>query len=122
MVRWFSYVAHLTRQEVLSRWSGFILRLEDFGVSSVLVRTLCVTLVAANHGRSLHRPRPPRYLANLTLYEQCLLAALGKFPVEPLKARLLDIQSASEGVEALDGSVLKAALELAHLSDRGTGC
>src|SRR5687767_7964967 len=52
-----------------------------FGVSSVLVRTLCLILVAANHRRCFHRPRPPCYLADLTLYEPPLLTALGKLSV-----------------------------------------
>src|SRR5918994_4098132 len=64
------------------------------GVSSVLVRTVCVILIAANHSRSFHRPRPPRYLPDLTLYEPPLLTVLRKLPVEPLEALSLDIQSA----------------------------
>ena len=67
---------------------------------------LWVAMAAANHSRSLHRPRPPRYLSDLTLYEPCLLTALGKFPVKPLKPLLLDIQSVGEGVEAIKGSTL----------------
>src|SRR5829696_9195255 len=99
------------RSKRRSRKFGFTFRLvctriRGFGVPSVLVRTLCVILVAANHSRSLHRPRPPRHLANLTLYEPCLLAALGEFPVKALKALLLDIKSVSEGVEAFEGSTL----------------
>src|SRR3712207_1909703 len=69
-----------------------------FGVSSVLLRPLWVTVVAANHRRSLHRPRSSCNLSDLTLYEPPLLAALGEFPVKPLEARLLDVQSAREGV------------------------
>ena len=83
-----------------------------FGVSTWLVRTLWVILVAADHGRSLHRPRPPCYLPNLTLYEPSLLTALGKFPVKPLKALLLDVQPVREGVEAFERSVLEPVLEL----------
>jgi hypothetical protein len=79
----------------------------------VLVLTLCVILVATNHRRSFHRPRPPRYLPDLTLYEPSLLTALGKLSVEPLKAPLLDIQPVREGVEAFERSILKPALELA---------
>jgi hypothetical protein len=74
---------------------------------------LWVAMVAANHGRSLHRPRPPRYLSDLTLYVPPLLTALGKLPIEALEALLLDVQPAREGVEAIEGSTLKPALELA---------
>src|SRR5215203_5806056 len=105
------------RSKRRSRKFGFTFRLvctriRGFRVPSVLVRTLCVILVAANRGRSLHRPRPPRHLANLTLYEPCLLAALGKFPVKHLKALLLDVQPEREGVEAFERSALKPVLEL----------
>src|SRR5829696_7430764 len=105
--------------DVTQESRGFIALVEvsalirRFGVSSVLVLTLCVILVAANYGRSFHRPRPPRYLPNLTLYEPPLLTALGKLSVEPLEAPMLDIQSTREGVEAFEGSTLKPALELA---------
>src|ERR687897_208151 len=70
------------------------------GRSRGFIMLLWVAMAAANHSRSLHRPRPPRYLSDLTLYEPPLLAALGKFAVKPLKALLLDVQSAREGVEA----------------------
>src|SRR5215218_4618966 len=92
---------------------GVCALIRRISVSSVVVRTLCVILGAANHRRSFHRPRPPRYLPDLTLYEPPLLTALGKLPVEPLEALLLDIQSTREGVEAFEGSTLKPALELA---------
>src|SRR5215216_6086634 len=92
---------------------GVCALIRRISVSSVLVRTLCVILGAANHRRSFHRPRPPRYLPDLTLYEPPLLAALGKFPIEPLKALLLDIKSARKGVEAFERSTLKPLLELA---------
>src|SRR5215213_8571760 len=82
-------------------------------VSSMLVRTLCLILGAADHRRSFHRPRPPRYLPDLTLYEPSLLTALGEFPIEPLKALLLDIQPTREEVEAFEGSTLEPVLELA---------
>src|SRR5215212_6580121 len=74
---------------------------------------LWVAMVAANHSRSLNRSRPPRYLPDLTLYEAPLLAALGKLPIEPLQALLLDFQPAREGVEAFERSTLEPALELA---------
>src|ERR671916_1213072 len=67
-----------------------------FGASGVLVRRLCVNLVAAHHRRSLHRPRPPCYLADLTLYEPPLLGTLGKLPIESLEAPLLGVQPARE--------------------------
>src|SRR5918995_1151375 len=98
---------------------GFVVLVEvralirRISVSIVLVRTVCITLGATNHRRSLHRPRSPCYFPYLTLYEPPLLTALGKFPIEPLKALVLDIQSAREGVEAFEGSTLKPALELA---------
>jgi hypothetical protein len=63
----------------------------------------------------------------LSLYEPSLLTALGKFPVKPLKALVLDIKSAREGVEAFERSALKPVFELAFPgvssppSDRGTG-
>src|SRR5215207_10164074 len=66
------------------------------GRSKGFVMLLWVTMVAANHRRSLHRPRPPCYFANLTLYEPSLLTALGKFPVKSLKTLLLNVQSARE--------------------------
>src|SRR5918999_5354555 len=71
--------------------STLILRIS---VSSVLVRTLCLILVAANHGRSLHRARLSRHLPDLTLYESPLLASLRELPIEPLKALLLCVQLA----------------------------
>src|SRR5215217_2220390 len=92
---------------------GVCALIRRISVSSVLVRTPCAILGAANHRRSFHRPQPPCYLPDLTLYEPPLLASLGKFPVKSLKALLLDIQSAREGVQALQGSTLKSALELA---------
>ena len=97
-------------QGVSSRRPGFLLL---FGVSSVLVRMLCVILVAANHGRSLHRARLSRHLPDLTLYESPLLASLGKRSIEPLKALLLYIQPVREGVEALERSALKPVLKFA---------
>src|SRR5918995_4881599 len=92
---------------------GGFLPARRFGVFPVLVLTLRVVLVAAGHRRSLHRSRPPRYLPDLTLYEPTLLTALGKLPIEPLKALLLDIQPTREEVEAFEGSTLEHALELA---------
>src|SRR5918995_4499131 len=92
---------------------GGFLPARRFGVFPVLVLTLRVVLVAAGHRRSFHRPRPSRYLPNLTLYEPSLLTALGKFPIEPLKALLLDIQPVREGVEAFERSILKPALKFA---------
>jgi hypothetical protein len=74
---------------------------------------LWVTVVAANHRRSLHRPRPPCNPADLTLYVPPLLTTFGKFSVKPLQARLLDVQSAREGLETFERSVLEPALELA---------
>src|SRR5215210_3113848 len=76
------------------------------GRSRGFIMPLWVTLVAANHRRSLHRPRLSGHLSDLTLYEPALLAVLGKFPVEPLKALLLDIQSVREEVEAFERSAL----------------
>src|SRR5215204_834969 len=72
-----------------------------------------VVMVAAKHSRGLYRPRPSRNLTDLTLYEPPLLAALGKFPVKPLQALLLDVQPAREGVEAFERSPLQPILELA---------
>src|SRR5215216_21669 len=92
---------------------GVCALIRRISVTSVLVRTLCVILGAANHGRSFHRPRPPRYLPDLTLYEPSLLTALGKFPIEPLKALLLDIQPPREEVEAFEGSMLEPVLKFA---------
>src|SRR5215210_1518169 len=69
------------------------------GVSRMLVRALCVILVAANHRRSFHRARLSRNLTDLTLYEPPLLASLGELPIEPLEALLLCVQLAREGVE-----------------------
>src|ERR687895_1379787 len=92
---------------------GGFLPARRFGVFTVLVLTLRVVLVAAYHRRSLYRPRPPRYLPDLTLYEAPLLATFGKLSIKSLEALLLDVQSAREGVEAFEGSVLKPALEVA---------
>ena len=110
----------------MGRWSGDAAQPESQGVLSrlvgasappiVLFLTLHVVLFVANHRRSLHRSRPPRNLANLALYQPSLLAALGKFPVKPLKALLLDVQPAREGVEAFERSALKAVLKLAFPS------
>src|SRR5215216_794092 len=91
---------------------GVCALIRRISVSSVLVRTPCAILGAANHRRSFHRPRPPRYLPDLTLYEPSLLTALGKLPIEPLKSHLLDIQSTREEVEAFEGSTLEPVLEL----------
>src|SRR5215212_12111599 len=77
------------------------------------IMLLWVAMVAANHCRSFHRPRPSRYLSDLTLYVPPLLAALGKFAVKPLKALLLDVQPIREGVEAFERSALEPTLELA---------
>src|SRR5215208_799306 len=55
---------------------------------------LGVALVAANHGRSLHRARLSRHLPDLTLYESPLLASFGKLPIELLKTLLLCVQLA----------------------------
>ena len=60
----------------------------------MLVRTLCLILVAANHRRGLHRARLSRHLPDLTLYESPLLASFGELAVEPLKALLLCVQLA----------------------------
>ena len=83
------------------RWSrgllarvGFSPQVRRFGIHIVLVFNLGVTLVAANHGRSLHRARLSRHLSDLTLYESPLLASLGELPIEPLKALLLCVQLA----------------------------
>ncbi len=84
MGRWSGDVA------LLGRSRGFCLAGRRFGIPIVLVLELRVILCVANHRRSLHRSRPPCNLANLTLYEPSLLAALGKFPVKPLKALLLE--------------------------------
>src|SRR5215210_5730902 len=81
------------------------------GRSRGFVMLLWVAMVPANHSRSLHRSRPPCYFANLTFYESPLLAALGKSPVKPLKALLLNVQSAREGIEAFERSALKPVLE-----------
>src|SRR5215208_1537017 len=51
----------------------------------VLVFKLGVALVAANHGRSLHRARLSGHLPNLTLYEPPLLASLRELTIEPVK-------------------------------------
>src|SRR5918999_3276394 len=112
MVRWLKWVARLKCQGVFVLVGGF-LPARRFGVFTVLVLTLRVVLVAAGHRRSFHRSRPPRYLPDLTLYEPTLLTALGKFPIEPLKALLLDIQPTREEVEAFEGSTLEPVLELA---------
>src|SRR5215208_6663720 len=51
----------------------------------VLVFKLGAALVAANHGRSLHRARLSGHLPNLTLYEPPLLASLRELTIEPVK-------------------------------------
>src|SRR5918995_7430043 len=84
-----------------------------FDISIVRVLTLHVIPMAAHHRRSLHRPRPPCYLADLTLYEPPLLGTLGKLPIESLEAPLLSVQPAREGVEASERSAFEPALELA---------
>ena len=96
-----------------SKVKGSSLAGRGFGVPIVLLHALRVFLLVANHRRSLHRSRPPRYLADLPLYEPPLLATLGKLSIKSLEALLLNVQSAREGVEAFEGSVLKPALEVA---------
>src|SRR5215218_3972338 len=71
---------------------GFSLRVRNFGLPVACGPPHCVALVAANHGRSLHRARLSCHLADLTLYEPPLLTSLGELAVEPLKALLLGVQ------------------------------
>jgi hypothetical protein len=72
----------------------YFLLIRRFGVQTVLVFKLSLALVAANHGRRLHRARLSCHLPDLTLYEPPLLASLGKLSIEPLKALLLCVQLA----------------------------
>src|SRR5215204_5786094 len=69
-------------------------RVRRFRIHIVLVFKLGVALVAANHGRSLHRARLSCHLPDLTFYESPLLASLGELLIEPLKALLLCVQLA----------------------------
>ena len=78
--------------------AALVIVLTGWSYADPLISVL-IGFLAAYHSRSLHRPRPPCNLADLTLYEPPLLAGLGKFPVKPLKALLLDVQSAREEVE-----------------------
>src|SRR5687768_2490831 len=69
-----------------------------------------VAMIAAHHRRSLHRARAPCNLADLTRYEARLLTSLGELAVEALKPLVLDVQDATEGVEAFERSALKPVL------------
>src|SRR5215208_5650991 len=62
---------------------GFSPRVLGFSVDIVLVFELGVALVAANHGRSLHRARLSCHLPDLTLYESPHRASEGAPALHP---------------------------------------